>query len=99
MSKKGKDEEKIRKAAESQNLPLPDWIKNRPELEIGLEFYYMAFMDLCTCRQIGMGEGPISWVSMKLYTEFYDIYGVEFERFVTIITNMDTAYLEERNKK
>lgn len=96
---KGKDEEKIRKSAESQNLPLPDWIKNKPELEIGLEFYYMSFMDLSTCRSIGMGEGPIPWIALKQYAEVYDIYGIEFERFVTILNNMDTAYLEERNKK
>lgn len=96
---KGKDEEKIRKSAESQNLPLPDWITNRPQLELGLEFYYMSFMELNTCRTSGMGEGPIPWTAMRKYAEVYDIYGVEFERFSTILTEMDVAYLEERSKK
>jgi hypothetical protein len=96
---KGKDEAAIRKSAESQNLPLPDWIQNKPVLGQGLEFYYMAFIDLNSCRIIGMGEGPIPWTAIHQYAVKYDIYDAEFDRFLTIITNMDHAYLTERNKK
>jgi len=96
---KGKDEDKIIQSAESQKLPLPDWIKNRPELAFGLEFYYMAFMDLNSCRQIGMGEGPIPWTDIYLYAQAYDIVEYEFDRFHHIMCSMDSAYLNERQKK
>lgn len=94
---KGKDEEKIRRSAESQGLPLPDWIKNKPELAMGLEFYYMAFMELCSCRAIGMGEGPIPWIAMVQYAMVHGID--EFERFTSLMFDMDNTYLTERNKK
>lgn len=41
--------------------PLPDALKDPPELLPGLELYLQAFYQLSTCRQVGMGLGPIGW--------------------------------------
>jgi hypothetical protein len=96
---KGKDADKLQDQADKMKIPAPDWVLNRPELRIGLEFYYMAFHELSSCRAVGMGEGPIPWTAMKIYADTYEIYDDEFERFVHLLTDMDMAYLKERNKK
>lgn len=96
---KGKDAETIEKQAEKMGIPPPDWVINKPELNLGLDFYYIAFHDLTSCRAIGMAEGPIPWTAMKTYADTYDIHGLELERFIYILTHMDIAYMKERNKK
>lgn len=49
-----------------ERQPLPDAIKNAPDLRIGLEFFYNAFVDLNRDRT-GMGDGPISWATIEDY--------------------------------
>lgn len=48
-------------------MPLPDALKNPPELLPGLALYLEAFWDLHTCRQIGMSLGPIPWTSVNIW--------------------------------
>ena len=96
---KGKDAAQIEKHAEKMGIPPPDWVINKPELDLGLEFYYMAFHELSSCRAIGMSEGLIPWTAMKTYADTYDIHGIELDRFIHIVTDMDMAYMKERQKK
>lgn len=65
------------------------------------EFYTESFWELSTCRDIGMGEGPIPFTAIKEYfTAFpYD----NFYEFLLVIRSMDDSYLrareDERDKK
>jgi hypothetical protein len=89
----------IRQAAKS-GMPLPERIKNRPELLPGLEFIWRAFWDLATCRTIGMGEGPIWWIAVNDYANRYGITDEdEFDRFKMLIKELDSVFLDHRDKK
>ena len=78
-------------------MPLPDKIKNKPLLRVGLDFYWRAFWELSTDRHIGMAEGPIPWTAMNHWALRNGVVGEEFDRFVLLIKAMDVAYLETRN--
>lgn len=97
----GKSEAHILDQAHRNNMPIPDKIKNAPELLPGLDLYFVAFMELSTCRTVGMGEGPIPWTAMRDYAiDHLGVEeGIEFDRFVSLIRGMDIAYLEYQDKK
>lgn len=81
-------------------MPLPDKIANAPELFLGLELYYKAFLDLTTCRGQGYGtEGPIGWLVIK---EYADAHGLSIEQRDDLfyhIQHMDAAYLNFKASK
>lgn len=65
-------------------------------------FYMKAFYDLCTCRDLGMGVGPIPWSSIVEYTKWYELTKDVSEALIDIIRAMDRAYLsysEEERKR
>lgn len=81
-------------------MPLPERIANAPELYLGLELYYAAFMDLTTCRGQGYGtEGPISWLVIAEYADRNEIEGEQREDLFYHIQHLDAAYLEFKGKK
>lgn len=79
--------------------PIPDKIKNAPILLPGLQFYYQAFLDLSTCRPLGMSEGPIPWSALNTYAEREGLTDDDYDRFSSLIRAMDAAYLGHRDKK
>ena len=77
-------------------MPLPDWLVNAPVLREDLTFYMLAFIDLTTERQIGMGEGPIPWSKMREYAIHWELDTDEFDALVFIVQSMDSEYLGYR---
>lgn len=101
---RGKDEDLIR-MAQQMGQPLPDKIKNKPELEDHLIFYYQAFLDLDTTRSHNMSPTPISWLSIVEYARFYQLDDEDTHDLIQIIKEMDnvnlryiTKTLKEKNK-
>jgi hypothetical protein len=94
----GPNEEKIRKLAEANKMPLPEAIANKPDLRLGLRFYFNAFLDLTSDRAIGMAEGPIYWTSIRSYADRFNLDGFEFDRFVHLVRALDSEYLDYRSK-
>jgi len=81
-------------------MPLPEKIANAPELKLGLEIFYVAFMELTTCRAFGgMGEGPISWLTIHQYCTINKIKGEQREDMMYFISNLDAKYLEYKAEK
>jgi hypothetical protein len=80
------------------NAPLPDKIANMPDLNLGLDFYMEVYLDLCSDKDVGFGEGPIPWSSMDNYAKRYDIVGYEFERMVMILRSADGEILKGKQK-
>lgn len=76
-----------------QGLPLPDAIKNAPQLFLGLELYFQGFLELNDERQIGMAAGPIPWRALQQYCEVYDIVGDQKEDFFFHIKSLDAEFL------
>ena len=60
----------------------------------GDEFYFKAFWDLSTCRQIGMGQGPIPWDKMIEYGHVAGLDDDMTDVLVGVIRAMDAAYLK-----
>ena len=81
------------------NAPLPDKIANTPELEMGLEYYLEAYLDLSSDKDVGMGEGPIPWSAINAYATRYDIVDEEFERLAAMIRTVDSEILNHKQKK
>lgn len=82
-----------------ERRPLPPAIANAPELQMGLELYYGAFLDLMTCRTMGMGPGPIPWTAINQYARAYDYSEEQEEDLQFYVSRMDQAYLEAVAKK
>lgn len=93
----GPTEQAIIRAAKQQDMPLPDAIKNAPELTFGLELYYRAFLDLTTTRmQI---EGPISWLAMMKWAEVNELEPEQIDALTYHISRMDSVYIAHHVKK
>lgn len=74
--------------------PLPDSIKNAPELWTGLAFFYNAFMELTTCRPFGMGEGPVPWTAVNTYCDVKGIHGDQRTDMLYHIGSLDRTYIK-----
>ena len=81
------------------NQPFPEKIGNAPHLLLGLDFFFKAWMELGSCRTVGMEEGPIPWESIRNYCAEYDIVGELREDMFFFIRSLDNAYLEHRRTK
>jgi hypothetical protein len=85
-----------------ERLPLPQRIQDAPELWIGLELYYGAFVDLNTCRPSGWGMCPIPWTAIADYASVYRITGEQKDDLFYFVRAMDAAfmgYCQDKEKK
>lgn len=61
------------------------------------QYYLDAFSELSSCRNSGMGIGPIPFTAIL---EYFKLFGVEdFEEFLYYIRKMDNAYVILANDK
>lgn len=59
-----------------------------------------AFWDLDSCRALGMGGvGRIPWLAMKEYADHRGYDEEEFEDFVYLLRELDSAFLERSSKQ
>lgn len=63
-----------------------------------VEWIWIAYRALETCRSIGMAWGPIPWTAIDRYAERYGIHGDTFERLNFWIRMMDAASLEDERR-
>lgn len=94
----GKSESTIVEQARKMGMPLPDSIANKPQLAVGLELYWKAFVELSSDRSVSMAEGPIPWSSMNAWAIRHGIFGDDFDRLVLVIRGLDEAYLKKQHK-
>jgi hypothetical protein len=97
-------EERMRVECERTGEPLPDRIANAPELDDDLLFYFDAYLELSTERQIGMTAGPIPVSSLWAYCDRLIALDVGFDsedvyRFERIIKGLDSIYLTNQKNK
>ncbi len=72
--------------------PVPKRIQNAPELSLGLELYFLGFMDLSNSRQIGFGSGPIPWGAIQEYCLYNDLDVEQVEDMHYHISHLDTVW-------
>lgn len=92
-------ERRIIEAAIRRRQPLPDAIADAPELYAGLEVYYEAFIELSTCRDHGMGIGPIPWTAVDRYAERHGFRGDGFSYLLKMVRAMDDAFIKHMKQK
>jgi len=95
----GEVEQKIMVQCVREGLPFPDRIQNAPTLLMGLELFFLGFMDLSSSRQIGMGMGPIPWQAINQYCTSIELNEEQTEAMHHHIRELDTCYLKHKNKK
>lgn len=90
----------ILEQAYRQGLPIPDRIKNAPDLELGLELYYGAFFDLTSCRNaLHNTEGPVPWDKVRLWAYENELDDEQTGDLHFYLGMMDEAYLKFKAKK
>lgn len=86
----------IIKQSERHGVPLPDKIANPPKLNAGLEFFYLSFQHLLTCRSF---NGVIPYLAIEEYMDRHSIYRDQRADVHYHIRNLDNVYSEYQNKK
>lgn len=94
----GQIERRIVEESYRRRSKLPDRIQNAPQLRLGLELYYIAFIDLSTCRTTGFGAGPIPWSVVQDYADTFDFDEDQTEALHYFVRKMDAAYLDHVNR-
>jgi len=69
-----------------------DAVSSVERLPRRLVFYLDAWFDLDTCREVGMGLGPIPWTAIIDYAREYELQKWHKDIFVSHIKKMDAAY-------
>lgn len=93
-------EKKILEQCYRERLPIPDKIANAPDLYLGLDLYYSAFLDLSTCRSRGFGElGEIPWTATLRWAEVHELDEEQRDSLFHHIRAMDDVYLKFQAKK
>lgn len=95
----GPHEQQIIEQALKSGLPIPSRIENAPSILPGLELYYIGFLELSSCRQIGFGVGPISWISIEQYCQLKGLDEEQTESMHYHIVRMDAVFMKTESKK
>lgn len=95
----GQAEQRIIRECYARKRPLPDRIKNAPDLFVGLELYFQAFIELNTCRNTGWSAGPIPSWSIDEYCARAELTEDESEDLRYHVRMMDQAFLRYSNRK
>lgn len=95
----GKHERQIARQAMLAGEPMPDSIRNAPELILGLEMYLQAFFDLDSTRSNGESLSPISWMNIKEYATVFDLDEEQTESLFIHVRGMDISHLDRVHKQ
>lgn len=80
-----------------ERLPLPQRIQDAPTLNLGLEIYLAAWIDLNSCRPPG-GNYPIRWIDIHDYADRLDLSPEQREDMHHLVREMDAEYLRWRDR-
>lgn len=78
--------------------PIPDFIKNKPELDPGLDIYLQAFFDLDGERTHSFGPAAIPTTSMLHYAKAFKFDEEQLDDLVYFLRKMDAENLKRVKK-
>lgn len=96
--KQGPTEAFLLDQSQKQRTPIPKAILDAPELWPGSNFYYDAFLKLCSCRVNGMGMGRIPYGAVADYAVRRRMSRDETDVLWIIVSEMDSPYMDYCNK-
>ena len=91
----GQVEQTLAMRAVQMGHPLPERIANSPELQIGLQLYLQAFLNLDSERT----DGPIPWSSIKDYAQAFEFDEEQSDDLFYFVRRMDNEYLKIKAAK
>ena len=68
-------------------------------LDDDLYLYWQAFLDLDTCRPIGMAAGHIPFTAIAWWTDRYCVSESQADRVTYVVMELDKVYLEHCEAK
>ncbi len=80
-------------------IALPAWYADEPAIDDVERVYLKAFIDLQTCRQIGMDVGPIPWDAIRDYANDLRLSGQMRVLFCEVIRAMDNEWMKDHARK
>jgi hypothetical protein len=89
----------IKRAASHGSAAAIARLDSEPKLSPWLAGVWSAFRRLSTCRQLGMGMGPIPWTAVKDYALMEGMDRDEFTEFDYLIEAMDSEYLAVQSER
>ena len=97
----GRTEKTIVRQCMLARNPIPEAIRNAPELLPGLGLYYDAFLELSPSRgRTALGEElAINWKDLHDYCSVYGIEGDQKEDFLVILRYLDQEFLNYKREK
>lgn len=90
----GSSEKTVLNQARLAGQPIPDFIKNKPELESGLDLYLRAYFDLDAERTHYFGPSAIPTTAIITYAKAFRFDEEELEDLVYFIRQMDSENLK-----
>jgi len=95
----GTKEKRIMEECYRRRRPLPERIKNAPELLVGLEHFYDCYLELSTARSVGWDALPINVNQIYEYAHNLDFDEDEAAELVFFIMRMDAEFLKIMEEK
>jgi len=92
-------EQLIIKQCLKDNRAFPEKIQNAPDILLGLNLFYSAFIDLDSCRHSGYEDGPIPWTAIADYCAHKGITGETADDMFFHVRSLDKAFLKHRSDK
>lgn len=89
-------EQNIVKQAKRFNQPIPDRIKNKPDLLAGLSLYLDAFFDLLNDAN---SSGFIPWTAIVSYATYHCFSKEQTDLAIYFIRELNGAYLKHTSKQ
>lgn len=80
-------------------MPLPKRIQNAPQLLLGLELYFSAFVDLTNDRVNGMGIGRIPFMTILHYADYIGCSQEQTDDMLFYVQQMDMVYVNWQNER
>jgi hypothetical protein len=78
---------------------VPDWWTKKPPEVRGDDLYLSAFWELSSCRNFGMGIGPIPWNFIVMYGERKGLDAGMLDVFVYVLRALDEVYLKDLHER
>lgn len=78
-------------------MPVPKAIDEVPELPMGTELYWEAFIDLMTSRPAP--DQPLAWTAMNDWCKCYGVLGESAEDLIYVVRLLDAELLRFRRER
>lgn len=82
-----------------ERKPLPDKIQNAPDLMLGLELYWCAFMELSDSRSNSFSLGTIPWGVIAQYCRHHGLSCEQEEAMHFHLREMDAIFITHNARK